>query len=341
MTVSTKIMEEQTKASPIGHQSADQHLQLIINSMVPQFDKLIQTYVLFNILFFILGVIEFALLISFFTFLAKSAILAFSLALVFLTFFSYFIFRLYLQTKKPEQFEKFTLCYLTACKGVLGYKEGTTEHLITLANACIKLADTLEGKECGLYQPPNWLDFLRPHLEKFSYWCHWQDVLQMKELLLHTAIEENIKFIKYEPISIKAHATLARTYLILSSQYTLSENEHHSWTPSEQMASLLEQKSRVALNRALEEFTIIREFDPDQHWVYAQMAYCYHNLGMPMEEIHKYETMLSLNPEDADMLTHLGELYFQQGFHAKGLHIYAKLIEIDRKKAEKLMKSYG
>ncbi len=342
MTASTKLVEPHTQSIPISHHGRHEEIRYIISSLLPQFDKIIQSYVLFNALFLTLGGIEIILIIFFFTFLAKSAILAFSLALLFLTFFSYFIFRLYLQTKKPEQFEGFKQHYLAACKAVLGYREGIPEHHIALAEACAKLSNALKGKEQGLYRPPNWLNILRPYLEKFSLWRHWRDIHRMRELMLLHAVEENIKLVKCGPTSVETHASLANGYTMLSALYDIPrESLEEEWVPSERMAHLFEQKFQSAVKRAVEEFTIVSEFAPDDAWAHAQLARSYHILNMPLKEIHEYETLLQLDPEETEILSKLGELYFRQGFNAKGLHIYAQLMHIAPAKAEALIAFYG
>lgn len=76
------------------------HINKIIDPLVHQFKIAMKSYVIFNMTFLTLGLLEFFLMISFLSFLAQSAILALSLAFIFLTFFSYFILKVYFQTKK-------------------------------------------------------------------------------------------------------------------------------------------------------------------------------------------------------------------------------------------------
>lgn len=329
-------------ADPLKEHAFIGNSQSVIEAILPQFNRMIQAHVFFNTLFLSVGAIEFILLITFFTFLSQSALLAFSLALVFLTFFSYFIFRLYYQAKKPEQFQELRQRYLNACKNMLHYHEGIPEHHIALAQACSKLADNLSNKECSLYRAPLWLPFLTPYLEKFSRWSHWQDVHQMQEMMLLSAIEENIKLVKCAPITIDVHAALANAYVTLSLLYTIpNRDDDNSWFLKEHQILILEQKFRDAAKCAIEEFKILKDFAPGDPWVHAQLAYSYHDLSMPLEEIKEYELMLELTPDDGEVLFKLGELYFQQGFNAKGLHIYEQLRQNEPRKAEELIKYYG
>ena len=320
-------------------------IQKVINPILPQFDKILRSYVLFNLIFLSLGFLEFILLIVFFTFLTQSAILAFSLAVVFLTFFSYFILKLYYQAQKPEQLYELKERYIRACKGVLNYQENSAEHLVSLANAVSKLSEALAGREYTLINLPTWLSALQPYIERFSCWYHWHDVYQMRELLLNSAVEENIKLVKCEPTSLEAHAALANSYIMLSGLYIdPKKNEkaqEERWVPEEAFFAELANKFRWTAERAVEEFKIINDFAPEDPWVHAQLAYSYHDLQMPLQEINEYEILLKIDPEDSDTLLRLGILYFQQGMNAKGLCIYEKLKEIDPRRAEELMKYYG
>lgn len=323
----------------------NEQINKIIEPLLPQFCRLMKSYVSFNMFFLTIGFIEFILLVIFFTFLAQSSILAISLAFVFLTFFSYFILRLYFQTKKPEQFKDLKDRYIKACKSLLHYQEGVPEHHVALAKACCKLADSLHGKEYSLYKPPEWLDILTPTLERFSCWWHWQDVHHMKEVLLLASVHEHIKLIKCEPTNLEVHAALANAYVMLSGLYVdprkIDGVDEERWIPSDKFTGALDQKFRSTAERAIEEFKILKEYAPNDPWVHAQLAYSYHDLQMPEEEIREYEAILKLNPDDRETLFKLGVLYFQQGHNAQGLRIYEDLKKSNFKKAEQLIKYYG
>lgn len=323
----------------------NERINKIIDPIVPQFERTMKSYVIFNMIFLCLGTLELFLMLTFFTFLAKSAVLAFSLAVVFLTFFSYFILRVYYLTKKPEQYKDFKDRYIHACKGLFKYQEGCPEHHIALANACCKLADSLHGKEYTFYTLPQWLDFLHPYLEKFSCWWHWYDLFRFKELLLITSVDENIKLVKCEPTSLEVHASLANAYVMLSGLYidprTLEGFDDERWLPPERYSPQIEEKFRSIAERAIEEFKVLNDYAPNDPWIHAQLAYSYGDLQMPKEEIKAYETILRLNPGDRDTLFKLGMLYFQQGLNSQGLRVYEDLKRTHYKKAESLMEYYG
>lgn len=344
MTISDIGLAE-TSAFTSGKSSSSTGLQKIIHLILPQFDKILRSHLYFNLIFLSLGFFEFVLLIFFFTFLTQSAILAFSLAVVFLTFFSYFILRLYYQTQKPEQFYELKERYVRACKSALNYQENSPEHFIGLTNALSGFADALAEREYTLISLPPSLSALHSYIEKFSCWYHWHDLHQMRELLLKSAVEENIKLVKHQPTDLDAHAALANSYIMLAGLYIDSKKtekmDEKRWVPEEAFAPEMADKFRWTSERAVEEFKIIHEFAPEDPWVHIQLAYSYHDLKMPLHEINEYETLIKMDADDSDTLLRLGILYFQQGMNAKGLCIYEKLKEIDLRRAEDLIKYYG
>lgn len=315
----------------------------IILSIVPQLEKSLRAYLRFNFIFVSLILIETFSLITFFSLLLQSSVLAITFALFFLTLFSYFILRLYLQAKKPEQFEDFKERYTRGCKSILRYREGIPEHHIALANAYTRLAMQIQGKEYRLITVPGFLRSIKPLVEKWSGWTFWYDFHKIKELLLTGAIDEYIKLVKCEPTSLDVHAALANAYVTLSGLYVdqrkQDSNDEESWTPhyTEEYAATF----RATAQKAIEEFKILNDYAPNDPWVHTQLAYSYHDLQMPAEEIKEYETILKLRPDDRETLYKLGELYFQQGYNAQGLKVYETLRCSNPKKAEQLITHYG
>ena len=113
------------------------------------------------------------------------------------------------------------------------------------------------------------------------------------------------------------------------------------WLPSDAYQRSLELKFRKTAKKAIEEFQILCDYAPNDPWVHLQLAYSYHDLDMPLEEIKEYETILNLQPEDHETRFKLGSLYFQQDMNAKGLHVYETLRRIDLKRAEALIRLYS
>jgi hypothetical protein len=326
--------------------STDQnHLSKVFDNIFIDFDGVLRKHAAFNVFFISICTIEVVVLATFFVVLAQSFVLALSLSIVFFTFFAYFTLRIYFQTKKPEQFHEIKERYLATCKDLLNYQEGIEDHYNALANACCKFANRLHGREYNYYQPHNWFAFLTPLMEKISCWCHWEDVYYMKEKMLEEAVNEHIKNVKNQPTSLEAHAALANAYVMLSGIYIdprkLEGYDEERWIPEDKYSDRFDEKFRFTAERAMEEFKILSEYAPDDPWVHSQLAYSYHDLQMPLEEIKEYETIQRLAPADKDNLFKLGMLYFQQGMNAKGLRVYEELKKAHYIKAESLIKYYG
>jgi hypothetical protein len=91
----------------IDNEIYNEELNKTVVSILPRFDKMVKAWSIFNITFIVIAFIEIIALILFFSFLIESSLVAFSLGTIFLTIFSYFILRTYLQARKPEQLEDF------------------------------------------------------------------------------------------------------------------------------------------------------------------------------------------------------------------------------------------
>lgn len=322
-----------------------EQISAVITPTLERFARIIKRYVAVHMTFLGVAAIELVALVIFFTFLAKSSMLAASLAAVFLTLFSYFMVRLYLNARKPEQLLGLRDRFLATCKEALHYQEGIAEHHLALANAACRMAAALHDREYRCYCPPLWADFLAPSLETYSCWWHWQDHHAMKEAFMLTSIDEHIKLVKCEPTNLEVHAALANAYVMLSSLYANPEKaegyDEERWIPPPRFSEQMHENFRTTAERAIEEFKILNDYAPNDPWVHAQLAYSYHDLQMPEEEINEYQTILRINPDDKDTTFKLGMLYFQQGRNAEGLRIYEQLKRSNYKKAENLIKFYG
>ncbi len=113
------------------------------------------------------------------------------------------------------------------------------------------------------------------------------------------------------------------------------------WIPHHDYETILKRKFRATAERAIEEFKILNAYAPNDPWVHAQLAYSYHDLQMPEEEMKEYETIIRLCPDDKETLFKLGVLYFQQGLNAQGLRVYEELKSSHYQKAEILIQHYG
>lgn len=330
--------------------ASDHEIKKVIEPIFPKFDQLLKFYVKFHLFFLFLGVSELVLLGVSFQFLKESASIAFGFGFIFLTLFSYFILRLYFQTQKPIQLDDLKQQYEKNCKDLISYSEGNPTSYVTLANAYCKLANSLHKKESLIFRFPSFIAVrakkLNIWMEKFSTWWLFEDVHRIKELLLLGAVAEHIKVVKAEPTSQAAHAALANAYVMLSGLYASIEKiEPTLDDPKRILKSTvlpeMEQKFRLTAERAIEEFKIICDYAPEDPWVHKQLAFSYHDLQMPNEEIKEYEIVLKINPDDKDTLYKLGILYFQEGFNAKGLRLYEELKKQNPKKADQLITYYA
>lgn len=314
-----------------------------IELTLTQVDSAIRSYGIFNLLFIGLLVLEITLFALFFTLLLQASVVAISLSAMVLTLFTYFTLRIYFQTRKPLLFDRITKDYLRSCQELLSYIPGIPEHHLILANACMRAASALQGREHTYYRPPGWLDVARPYVQRISCWWHWEDVLAVREQLLFMAIDEHLALVKLEPTSLEGHTALANSYVTLSSLYMdpRKSTGDDIWSPSEDALKDLQRRFRIAAERAIEEFKILNAYAPNDPWIHTQLAYSYHDLQMPEEEIKEYEAILKLRPDDNDTLFKLGRLYFQQGFNAKGLRVYESLCQRESSAAEELIAYYG
>lgn len=317
------------------------HLELtkIILSIIPTCKKIIKKRIYFYFLSSFILFIELFFIIFFSQILIDNSFFAFSIATIFLTAFSFFILRIYIQAQKNEQFNAFIKRYGKGCKTFIKYREGIPEHHIALANAYSKLSGELTHLERHLFSTPKWIGSLRSSIENFSSWCFCEDIFQIRESLLESAIQEHLKLVKCEPTSLDVHAALANAYVVLSGIYLQNLRELCQEDSSKEED--LKNRFRETAQKAIEEFKILNDYAPNDPWVHTQLAYSYKDLNMPIEEIAEYETILRLRPDDHETLYKLGCLYFQEGRNSEGLRIYEKMKQINFKKAEQLIAYYG
>lgn len=269
--------------------------------------------------------------------------MAFTLAGLFLSIFSYFILLFYFQAKKPEQMKQVLETFLLSCRETLPIPEGEMEHHLSIAHALLKLFHYLQGFEKTLY--PLKLPGLPSRLESFSKFYHLEDVFQFKQLLIEAAIEEHYAQIRISPTDLEVHASLANTYITLS-KHLLQTKRQLEIAPFykfrfRKILLPLETEFRKASERAVEEYKILHHYVPEDPWVHMQLAKSYETLDMKQEEMQEYETLQRLLPKDTQILKRLGILYFQQGLNAKGLIAYEELKKKAPSAAEALLSYYG
>lgn len=321
-------------------------LQKVIQSVVPRFDRLVKQTFYFHLLFSLLFIIEISLFFGFFSFIVQSSIVSICLSAIFFTLFSYLVLRFYIQSKKKEQYHDFVERFSRGAKSLVRYRKGIPEHHFALAGAYYKLSIVFQDMEYTHFRiRSSWFDTLAQSLEKFSCSCFWQDYLSIREMLLKSSIEEYLNLVRCEPTNLTVHVSLASCYVSLSSLYMdprkSEDDEEHRWKPSARYSDEFEEKFRITAKKAIEEFKVLNDYAPNDPWVHNQLAYCYHDLKMPQEEIVELETIRKLRPDDKENLHKLGKLYFEQGMNSKGLKVYEELRNSRYQKADELICLYG
>lgn len=320
-------------------------IESLISPTIDRFQKFLRSYCLFHCFFFLLIAAEIIYFLLYLAFFVQTFVVAIHLALIFATVFCYFTLHMYARTRKAENLIHLKTTFSNTCKTLVREEEGNAKRHLMTAHANCLLAARLHAKEYGIYSCPSWCAFLASSIEKINCWWFWHDVHFMKELLLKECVNEYIHLVRMEPTDLEAHAGLANGYVMLSGLYvdprTVEGLDDDRWIPSKKYDSSFKRKFRSIAEKAIEEFQILSDYAPHDPWVHAQLAYSYHDLGLPKEEIKEYETILQLCPDDKETLFKLGKLYFEQGQNAKGLQIYEALKRSNYVKAETLIHFYG
>lgn len=289
-----------------------EHLPKLHHEILRQFQRILFSFFLFNVSFLALLSVEVILFFSLLPFLMHSTFLAFSLSGTFLTVFSYFILHLYFQAKKPEQFEHLKKQFLSSCRH-------ETQNHLSIAAALSALAAQVDEEK--------WVPSLGYHRVISFLFARSarQDLFRFKQRLLRAALKEQIDQVRIAPTDLEAHVSLANSYLAFSKLHGKAHEEQF----------------REAARLAIEEFQILNDYAPNDPWIHEQLAKGYRDLSMPQEELMEMQLLVKLRPQDSDLLHRLGTLYFEQGCNAKGLRVYEELKQINYKKAEDLISSYG
>lgn len=317
----------------------------LLTDFVKETQKIVKGYAYFNLIFIFIGLVELTCCLVFFNLLTRSSLLAFTFAGFLMTLFCYFVLKIYFQNKRPELLLNLSEYTFEELKEAAKSKKGDVEQKLWIASSLCRLAHYLKDHEYSLYKPKKMFLSLTYTLEKFGSWLHWKDFHYLKEWLYQEAIYCYIDLIKQKPHNLQFHVGLANTYIMLSNIYASPKKgeaqEEERWIPQEKLSKQMQKKFTLCAKRAIEEFKILNDYNPNDPWVYTQLAYSYHDLQMPLEEIKAYETILKLSPEDPDVFYKLGTLYFQQGENSKGLRIYENLKASSSEKAESLIRYYG
>lgn len=312
-----------------------------LDQTIAHFREVTKGYALFHTLFFSLFIVELLVLLIFLPLLAKSFLLAATVALTVLTGFAYFVLRFYFQTKKPEQFLAMREDFLQKIQHHLPMEAAPHQARQGTLQALRQFIQTLEGQEFDYYSLPTSLQTVQPLVRKFSVWCHWEDLHLMKELLYISCIQILIQAIKEHPTDLDLHAMLATTYTYFYKIYQTPSHEESYPFMAREYASL---KMREAMQKyarlAMEELKIILHFRPQDSWALSQLGSIYHDLDQKEEEKKIYEHLLQISPQESAIRYRLGMLYFQLGLMAEGLKVYDELLKASDSRARELIKHY-
>lgn len=327
-------MSTQLKNSSFDDSLFLQHLPQMYKNILENFRKIVQSFILFHVVFIVLIAVELMIVLP----LSVQSMATFALALgaIFLSAFSYVVLCFYFYTRKPERLFDLKETFLQSCRRHLSIPSGELQHHLSISAALMKLAAYLEDFEKSFYKLPSFLQPIEPFLATISSYFYWKDVFKLKQFLLDAAIEEHLMQIRITPTDLEVHASLATTYVAQSKLFRNIAALNHR-----KSQAMFEASFRASARLAMEEFRILNHYAPNDPWVHEQLATGYHELDMPEEELREMEFLFTLRPQDREILFRLGELYFQQKMNAKGLQIYEELKQSNFKKAESLIASYG
>lgn len=307
-----------------------------------QLDPLLRYKGYFKLGFAVLLLVELLLLIFGFSFLYRSAWLGLVLAIVFLTAAGYFVSDLYLQTRQQDHLELLIERVKQTCRKL--YPGGS---LLEHATVYLELAHKLKDREKQLYKIPRILDFARKPLSETAVRFHKGDTYKIRWLLIHAAIEDQIRSIKNQPTDSASHAALGGSYKALALLCTNDELAKLSKKGIGKIAG--EDLSKGFLTRSAEEYRIAKELAPDDLGARYHLASVYEQLGAfgdaikEMEQLVDHTASISVETMDDrdELLFQLGRLYFVEGRHGAALQIYQQLNLSRSPLAPELLRLYG
>lgn len=298
-----------------------------------QFKKIVHSHLFLHLSLLSLLAVEACAFLLCLVFLFTPSLIATLLAAFLLTAFGYLILIFYSQTKKPEQLIQLRNWFILLCKQGIPSQIDASDYHLLLANAAYSFTSYLSHHQQHFYTLRPSPSSFKKLTQTFVHLCHRRDIHKIKELFIMVSINEHIQLIKKNPTHVEAHASLANAYVALSHLYRPQNGQS---TPKD-----FTEKAKAATAKAIQEFEIINHYSPNDPWVYAQLASCYHDISFYDKEIEAYEAILKLCPNDKEILFRLGILYFQQGFNAQGLQIYEKLKTLNFSRTEELIDFYG
>jgi tetratricopeptide (TPR) repeat protein len=248
------------------------------------------------------------------------------------------ILRLFFEEQKREELSALQNEYVHACKKILPFAEGAFEQHTSLAQACFRFVENLRDE--NFYKLPDMLSFCSSIIDSWSKQKNFSTHLMIKEMLLFSALQEHCKLVKLKPCDAQVHAALGNAYLVIADLYKDPRQKTAFWLPQKMLSSLKQKRIR-AIEHAIEEFKIVKEFAPSEPWSVSQLARCYLETQNMQQAAIAYEEVVKLSPYDEVALFSLGKLYFKMGKNADGLKMYEQLKSQNASCADELLSSYG
>lgn len=226
----------------------------ISTPFISRFRKINRGYVFFHTFFATLLGLEIIFFGLFFSRFLQSTAMAFWLAGIFLSVFTYLVLLFYHQGRRPEKLLQLRDEYMQTSHSCIPFDPGTLEYHCCITEAIVHLISQLNIPSLQ----NRWIlasETLSYLAEKFRVWTRWRDLLKIKEMLLLASIQEHIRLIKRQPSDLEAHASLASNYVALATLYQdpkkLALNENLYWEPPEYRSEEMRKKFEMALERAL------------------------------------------------------------------------------------------
>lgn len=290
-----------------------------IKAILTEFSEKLNKYYSFHLIFLGAFLFEFIVLICLLPFLARSGIVALTLAALMVTLFGYLSLKSYRQTAFLEEIKLLIDRYgsqIVAEKSshaALDVKKGE------VAKAFLEFADLLPIKATlNLpYLPAIAENALLKYLEIGPQ--------TLKEGLIKRAIQNRIESLKLNPAIAEKHSALADAYLSLAAFYK------NTGKARAEQDSLL---------RSAESLKILSDLNPKETYPLERLAYVYSELKDAEGEIAVLEKWLKLNPNETEPMLRVGRLYFNSGKSALGFKAYEALKAMDLKQSDELLKSF-
>jgi tetratricopeptide (TPR) repeat protein len=302
------------------------------------FKKITEENARFHALSLSLLGLEIFLFILLYGYLQKTLWITFLFGAILFTLISYFVIKLYLDSKKPDSLIALKDYYLDLCKKDLLFSENSKEFHLRIATDLYSFSLNLKGYEYQVHKPLS--KSLIPFFRLLSCFFHWKEVFFIREQLMQLSIDEHIQLVQLFPNDLETHASLAESFMLMSRLYAEILAQQEPWIKKSVREFDLEKKFLISSDLALEELNIVETLSTQTPWSLSHKASIYHELKRPFDEISCYEKILEINPQDDKVIYRLGVLYFNQGLITNGLNCYQKLKENGDERASTLIQHY-